>query len=155
MSVPFGAAPALPPMVAGVRAFLLGRGRVTAVVDQRVVTRTPADAGPVHLVVQLPGNTPVRARSGIYRLLVQVEGRAAAAGPEGEDPETMAWQACAAATAELAQARNVEFRGAYWTAAIDDAEGPLQLPADTTRSVAIHRVATRFEAITHAQLLAE
>lgn len=155
MTAPLGAAPALPAMVSAIRAFLLGRGRVTVVVGDRVVTRTPPDAGPVHLVVQLPGNTAIRARSGIYRLFVQVEGRAGAAGPDGTDPETLAWEACAAAAAELALARNVEFRGAHWTADMDRAEGPLQLPADTTRSVAVHRAATRFEVLTHARLLAE
>jgi len=151
------AAPVLPPMVGAIRAYLLGRPRCAALVDQRVVTRTPADAGPAHLVVQLPGNTALRARAGIYRLFAQVEGRAGAAGPNGEDPETLAWQACAAAAAELTDARNVIWTGAggsaAWTAAMDRSDGPLQLPADTTRSVAIHRAAIRFEVTTHARLL--
>lgn len=146
-------APVLPPMVAGVRAYLLDRPRVTALVDQRVVTRSPEDAGAAHLVIQLPGNSAVRARHGLYRLFVQVEGRAAAPGPDGDDPEIVAWTACATAVAELAAARNVTWRGAAWTADMDVAEGPLQLPADTSRGAAIHRTVARFEATTHARLL--
>lgn len=150
-------APVLPPMVGAIRAFLLGRPRCTALVGQRVATRTPPDAGPVHLVVQLPGNTAIRARSGVFRLFAQVEGRAAAADADGDDPETLAWRACAAAAAELAQARNVIWSGAggsaAWSAAMDRSEGPLQLPADTTRGIAIHRAAIRFEITTHARLL--
>jgi len=140
-------------MAAAVRAYLLSRPRCTALVDQRVVTRTPADAGPAHLVVQMPGNTALRARSGVYRVLIQVEGRAANPGADGQDPETVAWNAAATAAAELAHARNVLWEGAAWTADLDDAEGPLQLPADTTRGAAIHRAVLRFEATTHARLL--
>lgn len=141
--------PVAPWPALAVRAYLLADARVVAL-DAKVRTRSPADVGPLHIVVQAP-NAPGldRPLHGLYRPLVLVEARAAKAKESGGDPEVEVMAAAAVLASVLADARNVTYENSRWTT--QRGSGPFALPVDDSRSVPVYRGATQAELTMHVR----
>lgn len=143
-------APAAPWPALAVRAFLLNSTRVADLFGDRVSTRSPADVGALHVVVQSPSAPGLdRVAYGLYRPLVIVEARAAVASEAGGDVEYEVMTAAGVLAAVLSGARNVTHEKARWSAL--DVTGPYALPVDETRGVAVFRGATQADVALHAR----
>lgn len=133
-------APDAPVAAVLVRAWLAGSARVTALAGDRISTRSPADVGPLHVVVQSPtGGGLDRPAHGVYRPLLLVEARAASS--ESGDPEYDVMAAAGVLSAVLSSARNVSHPRGRWTAR--DVSGPFALPVDESRGVPVFRGAVQ------------
>lgn len=139
----------LPWVPAAIRAYLLADPQFAALVPGRVGTRLPKDMTLPYAQVRVSGPGPDLGGGG-YKPLVQVDGWAAPAEPDAEDPERVAWRIATRAAQVLRTARNVPYESMrYSISRILD--GPFAPDPDVSRgdSSPLYRAVIRAEVTIH------
>lgn len=143
--------PVIPWPALAVLDYLRADDRVTELFGDRLGTRSPADVGQLHAVVQAPAlgdGLGARPRHGLTRPLLLLEARCAAGG-DGDDPEELAMNGAGLLAAVFAEARNVTYGDSRWS--VLSSSAAFALPVDETRGVPVFRGAVQGEVSLHAR----